>query len=126
MILLSGKVGYCQLFQPPYLTVRGLSFYIMSLVRKGRGLLYFNVLFEGFVRKSSSFSFLLSFKYVQIIIFPFVSPCCGKVDKNTLQGTGRELSAAKFIQDVSESQFGKIKSLEGDWYLVDDTKILHL
>ena len=26
MILLSGKVGHCRLFQPPYLTVGGLSF----------------------------------------------------------------------------------------------------
>ncbi len=30
MILLSGKVGYCQLFQPPVLTDWGLSFYVIA------------------------------------------------------------------------------------------------
>jgi hypothetical protein len=30
MILLSGKVGHCRLFQPPVLTDWGLSFYIFS------------------------------------------------------------------------------------------------
>ena len=40
MILLSGKVGYCQLFQPPVLTDWGLSFLynelaIQALVKAG-------------------------------------------------------------------------------------------
>ncbi len=40
MILLSGKVGYCQLFQPRNRKVAGLSFYIMSLVRKDEAFSY--------------------------------------------------------------------------------------
>ena len=45
MILLSGKVGYCQLFQPRNRKVAGLSFYIMSLVRKDEAFSYGKVQF---------------------------------------------------------------------------------